>query len=225
MLPLLFATSFAHATEWTPESKKVVYVQREQSMSASPESCMAVATDFDGWKNWTAWNTKRDPEATWTYTDVDGMVGDEMTWSGPELDTGRTVITGYTAPASGGAGVMDFTTYFGEDQTPSLGRITCAPAAGGGTLASWEFQMEAGFMTRLFRGAIEKAIGGDFTVGLAGLATTAAEFKLPEPPPAPEPVMEASEAVEDASEAAQEAAESASNTAEEAEAAVQDAVE
>jgi hypothetical protein len=183
MLPLLLAVSIAQATEWTPESKKVVYVTKTQAMSATPEQCLAVATDFDGWKNWTAWTAERDPEAEWTYTNVDGMVGDEMTWNGPELDSGRTVITGYTAASEGAAGVMDFTTYFGKKQTPSMGRITCAPGADGGTQATWEFQMKAGLMTRMFRGSIEKAIGGDFVVGLAGLTEVAESLKAPEPAP------------------------------------------
>ncbi len=80
-------------------------------------------------------------------------------------------------------------------------------------------------MTRLFRGAIEKAIGGDFTVGLAGLAATAAEFKAPEPPPVPEPVMDAAEAAQDAAEEAAGAAEDASEAAQDASEAAEEAVE
>lgn len=207
MLFLILASPLAQATDWTPESKKVVYVTKTQAIGASPEQCMAVATDFDGWKNWTAWTAERDPEAVWSYKNVEGMVGDEMTWDGPELDSGRTVITGYTAPAGDVAGVMDFTTYFGKKQTPSLGRITCAPGADGGTQASWEFQLKAGLMTRLFRGSIEKAIGGDFEVGLAGLAGVAEDLKASEPPPAPVVVPAPAPAVDAEEPAPEEAGE------------------
>lgn len=164
MFLLLAASAFAQ-DEWA-SSKKVVFVERTTTINAPIELVRDTASDLTGWKDWTAWNQVVDPECTWEYVDVDGVVGDEMSWEGPVLKSGRQVLTGYSDSE------LTFDTYFNGGEDPSNGRFVFEEVDGGATQVTWQFRMEAGFFMRLFRGSMEKALGTDFEVGLAGLKAT-----------------------------------------------------
>ncbi|MED5371747.1 MAG: SRPBCC family protein [Myxococcota bacterium] len=220
MFLLFAATAFAQEdAEWAA-SKKVIFLERSVWIHAPAETVRATASDLHTWQEWTAWNNEVDPECTWEFVDVDGVVGDEMSWDGPELKTGRQVLTGYTN------GELAFDTYFGKNPDPSSGRFLFEEVEGG-TQVTWQMRLEANLFLRLFRKSMEQALGRDFEEGLAGLkemteAQAAADRAALEKAAAEAKAAEEAAAAE-AAKAAEEAA--AQEAAEGAEGAVEDAAE
>lgn len=170
----------------------------EQTINVPPATVMATISDFETWKEWTAWNQVVFPECQWTYEGEKGTVGHAVTWEGPKCDTGYMGATSVTESSFG----YDLRFGKSEDNWPSTLTVT---ESEGVSVVSWSMSGELGFFMSLFSGAMSKAIAADYTVGLAGLKAKL-ESELMEAA-----VEQATEVVEDASEAAEAAADEAAD--------------
>lgn len=134
----------------------------DQTINVPADAVMATVTDFETWKEWTAWNQTVFPECQWTYEGEKGTVGHAVTWEGPKCDQGYMGATSVTETSFG----YDLRFGKSDDNWPSTVSVV---EADGVSTVTWTMQSELGFFMSLFSGAMSKAIAADYTVGLAGL--------------------------------------------------------
>lgn len=145
-----------------PASKKGRWVaQATTTIDATPAQVMSLVADLGRWKEWTAWGLARDPNGAWTSTGTPATVGHEMSWDGPEIKTGRLVLT----RVEGNHIEYDF--YFGKSKTPAFGSFTLTGE--GPTTVVWYDDGKA----HLFKNKISKMVTADLEQGLANLKTQA----------------------------------------------------
>jgi len=196
-----------------------VVTERSKEMAAPAEVITPYLVDLQTWQTWTAWDTVRDPDATWTFEGNAGEAGHSMYWHGKKLGKGRLTITEVTEAG------MSYELWFGgkakeSKGEPSTGSLTVTSGETSSTVL-WSSAMHLGFPGSLMKGSIDKMIGADYALGLEKLdkiaVAEAAKAKAEAARLAAEEAEKAAAAAKEAAEAAaEEAAEGATEAAEEA---------
>ena len=150
-----FAGEITDIKGWTADQSKM--------MAASPAIVLATAADLTTWKEWTAWNVKADPEATWTYKGEANTVGHEMSWDGPEMGQGTMTITEVSDQG------YKFDLTMGNSKKVSKGRFTVKPTEKGSDV-QWITAGPMGPFGRLFfKRKVSRMVTADYETGLNNL--------------------------------------------------------
>ena len=165
MLMLLLALHPAQAA-------KNLNVEQSQLIEAPAAVVWQYVANFETWKDWTVWNTERDPEAEWTYGGEAGKAGHSSEWAGKELGKGRMVATEVEPEA-----VWNYDLYFGSSARSYPGGLTLEESDGT-TLVTWSWNMKmSGLGKALFGNRVADKVAQDFAGGLDGLELAVDEGK------------------------------------------------
>jgi len=72
-------------------------IERELVIPTEIEVLYDTIADLTSWPDWSAWNRKFDPDASWLFEGKSGT-GNVMQWDGPELGKGRLEIVEAISP-------------------------------------------------------------------------------------------------------------------------------
>ncbi len=139
-----------------------VTVSRQAEIKAPPEKVFALVSSYKRFGEWSPW-AGLDPNTKYTFEGVDSSVGSKMMWASdnPDVGKGSQEITELTPP-NRIAVKLDF-----GEMGVSQSNWTLTPKDGG-TLARWDFHMQAeGVMNRWLGLMMDRFIGPDYEKGLA----------------------------------------------------------
>jgi hypothetical protein len=145
-----------------PSSYKV---ERSASMKARPEAVFPYLNSLKRWEEWIAWNKKRYPDMTVTFTGPETGVGASYSWQGEEVGRGSVKITS-SDPGKGIGYDLDFE----EGKYVSKGNLTIA-SEGDGVKVTWTNEGALGNnpLNRYFGLLMDQMLGPDFETGLRNL--------------------------------------------------------
>jgi hypothetical protein len=142
-------------------------VERETTIAATPVAVHATVGDLTTWPEWSAWNTQKDPEVKFTFSEPASGVGAVWEWNSPgPLKSGSLTLT----RSSVAEGVhYDLVFEDGGREYRSTGSLVFA-ADGAGTKVTWTNggQLD-GVVEKLFGLLMDAMMGPDFEAGLRGL--------------------------------------------------------
>jgi len=204
MLMLLLALHPAQAA-------KNLNVEQSQLIEAPAAVVWQYVANFETWKDWTVWNTERDPEAEWTYGGEAGKAGHSSEWAGKELGKGRMVATEVEPEA-----VWNYDLYFGSSARSYPGGLTLEESDGT-TLVTWSWNMKmSGLGKALFGNRVADKVAQDFAGGLDGLELAVEAAWAADQKAQLEAALAEKKAASEAASAALAEAETAATAAEEA---------
>jgi len=144
-------------------------VERSASIKAGPEKIFTLINDFHQWDSWTPYN--KDPAMKKTYSGAASGVGAISTWEGnSDVGTGSIQITESVPPTKI---VMDLQMVKPFNCRNRV-EFTLTPTADA-TTVRWAMTGASNYFSKLMGLFIsmDKMVGRDFEVGLAGLKKTA----------------------------------------------------
>jgi hypothetical protein len=146
-------------------------VTRTTTINAPPATVFALVNDFHRWGAWSPWE-KIDPAMTRGYQGSQNGAGAIYTWSGNKQAGEGKMTIAESRPSDAIRIQLDFTRPF-----PSTSQLSFSfKTAGAGTAVEWTMTGESNFMAKgffLFTGGMDKAVGPDFTKGLAQMKAAA----------------------------------------------------
>ena len=145
-------------------------VQRQVSVSATPDKPYALVNDFHRWGEWSPWDAL-DPAMKRTFTGPASGPGAVYEWAGNKaVGAGRMEITG-AQPASRVEIKLDFLRPFEGHNTTVF---TMVPQ-GTATTVTWTMSGPMPFVSKLMSVfvSMDKLIGKDFEAGLAKMKAVA----------------------------------------------------
>ncbi|MEO2146166.1 MAG: SRPBCC family protein [bacterium] len=155
---------------------KTARVERSRIIAAPPFILQATLEDLSTWPEWSAWSNERDPEAKWTF---EGDPGLGMKWS---WDSEGPLKQGSLTVLASSEDELRFQLVFidGEQSMEAKDSIRLVPTPEG-TKVTWSLDLEFDELMPRWMvaiGAFDAMLGGDYEIGLEGLAKrleTAAE--------------------------------------------------
>lgn len=144
-------------------------VERSTTIKAAPEKIFPLINDFHQWDSWTPYN--KDREMKKTYSGAASGVGAVSAWDGNrEVGKGSITITESTPPTKI---IMDLQMVKPFNCRNHV-EFTLTPT-GDGTTVRWAMSGPSTFVSKLMGlfFNMDKMVGGDFELGLAGLKKTA----------------------------------------------------
>lgn len=145
-------------------------VERSASIKASPEKIFSILNDLQQWKGWSAWE-KMDPAMKKTFGGPASGTGASYEWQGNnKVGHGRMEITESTPPSR----LVIKLDFFKPMEAHNLAEFTLRPN-GEYTDVNWAMHGPSPFMSKVFQVfvSMDKMVGKDFEVSLAGLKTIA----------------------------------------------------
>lgn len=148
-------------------------VETSTEIAGTPDVVRPLVADFRNWQKWAGWNNDADPDAKFTYSDVQNAPGATMSWEGPKMGRGTIKITR----------VDDTGVWLEEqieaDKVNAHGSVTWTPKDGMLHVV-WTDQGELPpVMGGYFRSLIESSLKDHFQTGLSKLKVEAEKAPSP----------------------------------------------
>ena len=145
---------------------KMVKVEREVFIAASPQQVFPYLANFKKFKVWSPWS-EMDPKTEYVFSGVDGEVGSSMTWASEVTGKGTQTLV-EARPFQYVKTGLEF-----DGQNPAVAYFNLTPE-GQGTKVVWGLDADMGNnpMGRWMGLAMDSMLGPDYEKGLASLKST-----------------------------------------------------
>ncbi len=141
----------------------------QTNIQATPEEIYPWVANLSRWKEWTAWNTRDNPDIHYQYEGPDEGVGAVQRWTEPGKMKGRMEIT--DAAVSAEDAFVVYKLWFDDNPDPATGRFDIVALPDGSSRVTWSCRIELSMnpVERYLGLFLEGWIRQDFERGLAGL--------------------------------------------------------